>query len=190
MQKIPTLFVRDPTDRRRLTRTVHRDCQWVLDGEGVATRKFDGKCVVLDESGDWWARVEVHPGMEAPPHFCAVFTDPVTGIQVGATPIAASPFARAFEEALSRQSGPLAPGSYELYGELVKGNPEGVTGHYLQSHADAPLLDNSVRSYDALRDYLAGLPYEGIVWLHPDGRRAKIKRVDIMDAAPVAAASA
>jgi hypothetical protein len=49
MQKIPTLYLRDKTNPKRVTREVDPDCKWVLDGEGVATEKFDGSaCLVRD----------------------------------------------------------------------------------------------------------------------------------------------
>ena len=65
MQKIPTLFQRDPEDMKRVLREVNPECQWVLDGEGVATRKFDGTCVMFDHEG-WWVRREIKPGKQAP----------------------------------------------------------------------------------------------------------------------------
>ena len=36
-------------------------CEWVIAGEGVATRKYDGTCVMYD-GDEWWARREVKPG--------------------------------------------------------------------------------------------------------------------------------
>ncbi len=50
MRKIPTLFLRDAEDMRRVTRAVHPACAWVLAGEGIPTRKFDGTCVRMDEA--------------------------------------------------------------------------------------------------------------------------------------------
>ena len=66
MNKIPTVFQRNENDRRYVTREVNPECQWVLDGEGVPTRKFDGTCVRLADDGSWWARREVKPGKEPP----------------------------------------------------------------------------------------------------------------------------
>src|SRR5512142_1787630 len=100
MRKIPTLFLRDPADMRRVTRDVHPDCAWVLAGEGVATRKYDGTCVRLDGAGRWYARREVKPGRTAPPGFEPVQTDPATGKTVGWEPAAQSAYARYVAEAL------------------------------------------------------------------------------------------
>jgi hypothetical protein len=44
MRKIPTLFVRDPDDRRHVTEQITPGCEWVTAGEGTATRKYDGTC--------------------------------------------------------------------------------------------------------------------------------------------------
>lgn len=41
MKKIPTVFVRDPDDRKHVLPQVTPGCEWVLAGEGRATRKFD-----------------------------------------------------------------------------------------------------------------------------------------------------
>jgi hypothetical protein len=69
MKKIPTLFLRDENDRAHVTSTPNPECAWVFEGEGVATRKYDGTCVMRDEDGDWWARREVKPGKTPPPNW-------------------------------------------------------------------------------------------------------------------------
>ncbi|WP_306210259.1 RNA ligase 1 family protein [Actinoplanes sp. RD1] len=175
MRKIPTLFLRDPADRKRLLRDVHPDCGWVLAGEGVPTRKYDGTCVLLDEDGTWWARREVRPGRTRPPGYRPVMTDEATGKTVGWEPIGQSAYARYFAEAVR----PATPGTYELIGPKVNGNPEGTDGHVLVAHAQAERLD-APRDFDGLRAWLLAHPaYEGIVWHHPDGRRAKLKHRDV-----------
>ena len=56
MKKIPTVFARDPeTNLRYVKDEVTPGCEWVFAGEGVATRKYDGTCVMFDGDG-WWAR--------------------------------------------------------------------------------------------------------------------------------------
>lgn len=48
MEKIPTMFERDETQRGRpVTPTVKPQCTWVAKGEGVATRKLDGMNVKI-----------------------------------------------------------------------------------------------------------------------------------------------
>jgi hypothetical protein len=185
MRKIPTLFQRDPADMKRVLPDVHPDCQWVIDGEGVATRKYDGTCTLLNEDGTWWARREVKPGKPHPDGFVPVNYDENTGKTVGWEPIGQSAFAKYHAQALASHAahfGPeeLEPGTYELIGVKVNGNPEGIDpefGHQLMSHAHAEVLD-APRDFDGLRKYLADFDGEGIVWHHPDGRMAKLKRRD------------
>lgn len=178
MKKIPTLFVRDPdTGLRYVTREVHSDCGWVLAGEGVATRKYDGTCVMFDGSG-WWARREVKRGQNPPPYFQPVDHDDATGKTVGWVPMAGSQWERWFTEAHKNAETSSWPvGTYELLGPKVNGNPERLVRHELQAHAAAEVLD-APRTFDALEVWMRDLPYEGVVWHHQDGRMAKLKRKD------------
>lgn len=48
MQKIPTLFVRDPANMSRVTREVTPGCEWVLEGIGIPTRKRDGTNIQVE----------------------------------------------------------------------------------------------------------------------------------------------
>jgi hypothetical protein len=179
MNKIPTVFRRDPDDRKRVLAEADPACQWVLDGEGTPTRKYDGTCVMLDEDGVWWARREVRPGRTRPPGYRPVTTDEVTGKTQGWEPIAQSAYASCHVEALEGAKGRrLSPGTYELIGPKINGNPEGVPGHDLVRHDDAERLD-APRDLEGLREWVLEHPrYEGIVWHHPDGRRAKLKYRD------------
>lgn len=70
------------------------------------------------------------------------------------------------------------PGTYELCGPKINGNPEGYDRHVLISHEYAEELHGVPRDYDGLAAWLADCEFEGIVWHHPDGRMAKIKRRD------------
>lgn len=182
MRKIPTLFVRDPEDRRYVTSEINPECKWVLDGEGVATRKYDGTCVMFN--GDrWWARREVKPGKKAPANYVPVETDPATGKTVGWEPIEQSAFAKFHTEAVDYQNGTgvtgWPKGTYELVGPKINGNPERADRHELWAHATAEVLDDFERTYDGVRAaVIAHAAYrgvEGIVWHHPDGRMAKLK---------------
>lgn len=181
MQKIPTLFRRDPDNMKRVLPEVNPDCRWVLAGEGVPTRKYDGTCVMLDEDDHWWARREVKPGKQPPDNYVPISTDEATGKTVGWEPIEQSAFAKFHAEALER--GDLLPfyqfGTYELCGPKVNGNPEGTRVHTLIRHVDAQQFDDIPRDFDSLRGWLLAHPeFEGIVWHHPDGRMAKLKRRD------------
>jgi hypothetical protein len=179
MKKIPTLYRRDPDGLRCLTRERHPDTLWVDEDCSVATRKYDGTCLMLDDESTWWARREVKPGKTPPPGFQVAEVDRTTGRTVGWEPIDQSPFVKAWQDAQRNQeSRSFTPGTYELIGPKVNGNPEKRERHELIKHAEAERIDGVPVEYDDLRDWLAEFPGEGIVWHHPDGRMTKIKRRD------------
>lgn len=179
MRKIPTLFVRDPDDRARVTREVTPGCEWVLAGQGVATRKYDGTCVLIAD-GLLFARREIGAGKPIPDEFWLVETDQVTGKSVGWVPVGDGPEWRWHREAIGdwAQGRTMLPdGTYELCGPKVQGNPEGFSAHVLVPHG-IEKLDEDPRSFDEIADFLSRHEFEGIVWWHPDGRKAKAKRRD------------
>jgi hypothetical protein len=176
MRKIPTLFLRDPDDMRRVTSEVHPDCQWVLDGEGRATRKYDGTCVMLDDAGMWWARREVKRGKTPPADFVEADYDEATGKRQGWIPIVASDWRGPWTEAMALH--PNEPGTYELCGPKINGNPEGFTFHRLIRHG-VTVVPQILPPVELVREYCKDTGAEGIVWHHPDGRMAKLKARDL-----------
>lgn len=179
MKKIPTLFQRDPDDRARVLPIVTEGCEWVLAGEGVAKRKYDGTCVMFD-GHDWWARREVKPDKEPPAGFDEISTDTITGKRMGYEPAEQTGFARFLAEAVEDDEPPpgWVAGTYELCGPKINGNPEHFTSHVLIRHAHAETLTLPSLTFDGLGDWLRSHPFEGIVWHHPDGRMVKLKRRD------------
>ncbi len=186
VKKIPTLFVRDYSNGehrygRYVTPEVTPGCEWVLAGEGVPTRKFDGTCCMFDGER-WWARREVKGDSWAPEGFVVVDFDPVTSKRVGWEPIENSGFARWHAEAVApAPTGArlFAPGTYELIGPKVNGNPEAWPSHFLVEHGAIHLVNPDPITFWTLRDALTSdFRFEGIVWHHPDGRMAKLKKRD------------
>lgn len=180
MNKIPTLYVRDVDDPKQVTDEISEGCEWVLEGEGVATRKWDGTCVMLDEAGEWWARREVKKGKKAPDNFVEISTDEATGKTVGWEPIAQSGFAKWHEAALDAvkfQFAGLTAGTYELCGPRVNRNPDNLDGHQLLRHGVERVVLFGIPHDDpaVLIDYCKTVGWEGIVWHHHDGRMAKLK---------------
>ncbi|MGA5132944.1 hypothetical protein ACPCTO_24370 [Streptomyces olivoreticuli] len=182
MQKIPTLFRRDPDDRRYVLPELTPGCEWVLAGEGMPTRKYDGTCVMLDASGAWWARREVKRDKVPPAGYVPVDSDPVTGRTTGWEPIEGSGFVRFHAEAVDcLPPGGAGPGTYELIGPKINRNPEGTGHHELVRHARAALVTGlpPVLTWEELREFFTGplalTGHEGVVWHHPDGRMAKLK---------------
>ena len=70
----------------------------------------------------------------------------------------------------------MIAGKDELLGPKINGNPERFEHHILIRHECAEQLTNTSRDLDSLAAYLHARPYEGIVWHHPDGRMAKLKK--------------
>jgi hypothetical protein len=180
VKKIPTLFVRDPENRKYVLPEVTPGCEWVLAGEGRATRKWDGTCTKLDDQGRWWARREVKPGKEPPEGYVEEDHDEVTGKRQGWEPIEQSAFAKV--HALIDSKG-YRPDTYELVGPKVNGNPEMLTGHQLIRHGFDTLDVGDIptdpqEAFAFLRRVVRTFPFEGVVWHHNDGRMVKLKSRD------------
>lgn len=187
MQKIPSLYVRDPENMARVTRDVNPRCQWVIDGEGTATVKWDGTCVRLDDNGQWWMRHQVKPGKTTPDQYIPVEHDPVTGRTQGWIPADTSGYRKFLVEAIDNgHADEFEPGTYELVGPRIGANPHSFAVYTLLRHGVTPLFDVPTQ-YDALASWLRAnnerVGYlEGVVWHHPDGRMAKIKTKDFRHA--------
>jgi hypothetical protein len=175
MKKIPTIFKRNPECLREILPIPHPDCSWVFDGEGVATRKYDGTCCRVKD-GQLWKRREIKKGMRQPEAFEQVDYDEVTGKTVGWMPVEDNKADKWHIEAFGDGNWP--DGTYELCGPKVQGNPERFKAHVLIAHATATQYSNVSRTYDGLRDFLEAKDIEGLVFHHPDGRMAKIKKRD------------
>jgi hypothetical protein len=189
VKKIPTVLVRDPDDRAHVLDEVNPGCEWVLAGEGVATRKYDGTCVMLDDDGRWWARREVKKGKAVPANYVPEDFDEVTGKTQGWEPIEQSPFVKFWREAVEPMNqfgavtGRMPPvGTYELIGPKINGNPERATSHRLERHVTAEIIGDVEPTVEGIKAHVRWLGedgVEGIVWHHPDGRMAKLKARDL-----------
>lgn len=180
MQKIISLFQRNYETDRMVRDEIVPGAEWVIAGEGVATRKFDGTCCMVRD-GKLYKRCEVKKGGRPPNNFePATGIDPETGKQQGWLPVGDGPEDQHHQRAwrdYQHKAQPLADGTYELVGEMVQGNPEGLDGLSLILHGSV-ILHNVPRDFEGIKAYLAGNDIEGIVWHHPDGRMVKIKAKD------------
>ena len=175
MKKIISLFQRNYDGDRLVRNEVVPGAEWVLAGEGVATRKFDGTCCLVI-GGKLFKRHEIKHGGKAPPGFePANEIDELTGKQQGWLPVGDGAEDRWHREAFAVRN--YDDGTYELCGPKVQGNPENFSQHTLVTHGAWP-LQGVPRDFDGLREYLSSGSIEGIVWHHPDGRMVKIKAKD------------
>lgn len=178
MKKIPTLFQRNFTDASRIDPILTPGTEWVQAGEGIATEKVDGTCCMIRD-GFLFKRREVKKGQPFPATFePAGPADPNTGKTQGWLPVTSAPEDKWYQEAWFRLTG-LArlDGTYELIGPAVQGNPYHADRHFLMRHGSIMLLDVP-RTYDGLKEFFSTAVIEGVVFHHPDGRMAKIKRRD------------
>lgn len=177
MKKIISLFCRNYDGDHLVRDEIVPGAEWVADGEGIATRKFDGTCCMA-RGGALWKRYELKAGKTAPAGFePAQGADNVTGDIPGWLPVRDGPEDSRHREALSAVPFPLDDGTYELCGPKVQNNPERFGSHVLVRHGVAQLPD-APRTFAALREYLGTADIEGIVWHHTDGRMVKIKARD------------
>lgn len=176
MQKIPTLFKKNPDNLALVINEVNPGNEWVFNGEGVATRKYDGTAAAII-NGSLYKRYDVKKGKTVPHDAIACQEpDPITGhwphwVRCDRR----LPEDKYFFEAFDRRD-TWIDGTYELCGPKVQGNPEKFKAHELLWHGDFHL--NPERSWDGIRDYLTKHDIEGIVFHHSDGRMCKIRKAD------------
>lgn len=173
MKKIPTMFDRDSKTFRVINK-VKPECQWVIDGEGIATFKWDGTCCMVKDMV-LFKRYDGSKSKFLPPDFVAA--DDADSHWLGWRPVGSGPEDRWFSEAWSKLPTPLVNGTYELVGPKINKNEDHLLEHCFKAHGDVQINDVP-RTFDGLRDWLAGKDMEGIVFHHPDGRMAKIKLKD------------
>jgi hypothetical protein len=180
MKKISTLYKKDPNDLSRVINEIDPKNEWVLKGEGIPTRKFDGTATAII-SGKLYKRYDVKKGKQVPTDAIPCDEpDEITGhwphwIKCDRANPADKWHFVGFDVLQNKEDG-----TYELCGEKVQGNPEHLTGHFLIKHG-MEVLPITDYSFEGLKDYLSNpkLDIEGIVFHHKtDGRMCKIRKCD------------
>lgn len=183
MRKIPTLFKRDFNQPGNpLIQEYNDGTEWVVAGEGTATRKYDGQSVLIRDH-HMFKRYEYKDGKTPPTDFEEADYDATTGKHVGWVAVGWGSEDKYFREAIEKHGADpdkvrFLDGTYELLGQKVQGNPENFKRHMLKRHEWATTYENVPTEFNTLRDWLADKNIEGIVWHHPDGRMVKIKKKD------------
>lgn len=182
MEKIPTLFERG--EDFTVVPKVRAGCEWVFEGEGEATEKLDGTNIRLTVRSGEIVRVEKRRN----PTKAQKKRGIVDGWYVDA--IADLPEDRwifAAVEHTETSAWPDGEHPCEALGPKIQGNPLELEQHIcVPFNLGAPKYGDVPRSYGGLMEHLAtlqsryapGALAEGLVFHHPDGRRAKIKRKD------------
>jgi Family of unknown function (DUF5565) len=179
MQKIISLFQRNYMGDHLVRDEIVPGAEWVITGEGIPTRKWDGTCCKM-EKGNLYKRHEVKQGKTPPEGFILVEgPDPITGNSYGWIKVGDGPEDKWFREGFMNTPTDLliVDGTYELVGPRINGNRDSFEKHTLVLHGDY-IMEDVPRTFDALKEWFATTQIEGIVWHHPDGRMVKIKKKD------------
>jgi hypothetical protein len=173
MKKIKTVFLID-RDVNRATEVVQEG--WVLEGDGLATIKFDGTSTMV-QNGELYKRYDAKGGKTPPDGFipAEAAPDTHTGHWPGWVKVSDNdPADRWHREAFTE--GDFEDGTYELIGPKVQRNKYGLDRHRLVKHGSMTVAVGRTR--EELIRWLEENEHEGLVFHHPDGRMAKLRRKD------------
>ncbi len=188
MRKIPTLFERDfSSGSAKATPVVTKGFEWVLDGEGIATVKYDGSCCAIID-GEFYRRYDAKHGKPVPEGAikCQEEADPITGhlpcwIKCDRFNPADKWFWSAFDVLASTL--PQYPsdiktldGTYEAIGLHFQSNPYNLNRDILVRHGENVV--DVPRSFEGIREWLESHEEEGIVFWKDNKPQCKIKRSD------------
>jgi len=188
MQKIISLFQRNYDGDRLVRDEVIRGAEWVLNGEGIPTLKWDGTCCMV-KNNELYKRYDAKKGKTPPDGFIpAQEPDKVTGHWPGWLLVGAGKEDQYHREAFMDNAW-WEDGTYELCGPKVNGNKQKLTRHILIKHGanvagtveipvPNPVTFESLKSFFSAIDGQVHKDIEGIVWHHSDGRMVKIKKKD------------
>jgi len=180
MKKISTLYKKDLNNLNLVTKELDPDNTWVIDGDGIPTRKFDGTATAII-NGEIYKRYDVKKGKQVPNGAIPCQEpDKFTGhwphwVKCDKNKKEDQYFFEGFNS-LSK----VEDGTYELCGEKIGTNAEKITGNILIKHG-SEILPITDFSFEGLKEYLSNsnLDIEGIVFHHKtDGRMCKIRKCD------------
>lgn len=182
MKKIPTLFERvyENHSIKEILPNVTPGMEFVIDGGGVATVKWDGSCCAIID-GILYKRYDAKKGRSIPDGAikCQDEADPITGhfpcwVKVEEDNPADKWFVEAYKNYGSEPLEPIK--TFEAIGKHFNGNPYNLDHDTLVPHGEHVI--EVKRTFEGIREYLKENNIEGIVfWL--DGEpKCKIKRTD------------
>lgn len=183
MKKIPTLFIRifDDHHIKSITQEVTPGMEWVLNGEGLATVKFDGACCAI-LNGVFYKRYDAKKG-KLPPEGAipCCEPDPITGhhphwVRVDLDKPEDKWFVEAFKHTFIHSIVPIPDGTYEAIGIHFQGNPYGLDCDILVKHGQEVV--DVERTFEGIRNFLAENNVEGLVFWKDGEPKCKIKRSD------------
>lgn len=179
MKKIPTLFERQFANHRvvGIADKVTPGMEWVLEGEGVATLKWDGSCCAIID-GVFYKRYDAKRGKKPPVGAIPCCEpDPITGHHPHWVKVDwSNPADKWFIEAFNNSKFPKENGTYEAIGPHFQSNPYRLDYDYLVKHGVNEIP--APRSFEGIRTFLEFVEIEGIVFWKDGEPQCKIKRSD------------
>lgn len=186
MKKIPTLFVRKFENHKvvEITPEVTKGFEWVLNGEGIATVKYDGACCAII-NGEFYKRYDAKKGKNAPAGAipCQEKPDEITGhfphwVKCERNNPADKWYWNAYDNYVKETFGGTPwNGTYEAVGKHFNGNPYNLNEDYLEPHG-IRFIEDLTRTFDGIKQYLTDHYIEGIVFWKDNEPQCKIKRTD------------
>ena len=183
MKKIPTLFERQFDGHKvvGITDKVTPGMEWVLEGEGEATVKFDGAaCAII--AGTLCKRYDAKNGKKAPEGAIPCCDpDPVTGhhphwLACDENNPADKWFFEAYKNTPKAILDNSISGTYEACGPHFRSNPYDLEKDVLVPHG--MYVCDVERSFEGIKKFLAEQNIEGIVFWKDYAPQCKIKRTD------------
>ena len=185
MKKIATLFEREFLENHkvRIKPVVNPGFEWVLNGEGVATIKFDGACCAII-NGELYKRYDAKGDKPIPDGAikCQEKADPVTGhlpcwVKCDRIKPDDKWFWADYDNVSNHKT--LDDGTYEAIGVHFRDNPYHTTYDYLIKHGEDQIDSNELsRTFEGIRDWLSENNHEGIVFWKDGAPQCKIKASD------------
>lgn len=185
MKKIPTLFEREFKDHNvvKVLPKVHPGMEWVLEGEGIATVKYDGACCAVI-NGEFYKRYDCKKGKVPPEGFISCCEpDKITGhwpgwVKVDENNPSDKWFIMAYGMTvmLENYGMKLSDGTYEAVGRCFQNNPYNFTSNKLIKHGKE--IVEVERTFDGIKKYLSEHEIEGLVFWKDGIPQCKIKRSD------------
>lgn len=185
MKKLKTLYKKDPKNLGRVINEVQDNMDWVFNGEGKATRKFDGTSTAIIK-GELYkrydAKIDKKTGKYKRPIPKGAIPCQESDTKSGHHPHwvkcdRSNPGDKYHWEAFDKLD-KIVDGTYELCGPKVQKNPENFDSHVLIKHG-SEILDVKDLSFDGLKSFLMNENIEGIVFYNDDtNEMCKIRKTD------------
>ena len=187
MKKIPTLFERVFENHKKvgILPKVTPGMEWVLEGRGTATVKYDGSCCAII-NGELYKRYDAKHGKKAPEGAIPCCEpDPVTGhhphwLKVDENEPADRWFIAAYEATPKAE---IHEGTYEAIGLHFNSNRYNLDKDILVRHGED--MVEVERTFEGIRKYLEEHNIEGLVFWKDGHPACKIKRSDFGFAWPI-----